>query len=302
LTEDGAMNAGNWTMRFCLAMALSLTALTAWASGVREMRKQAEASMLLTGSVEVARDGSLRSYRLDQPEKIDSAIREFVDGNIKSWSFAVDSLPPGVSANATILNDMSILVVAKPLEGDKFSLRLAASYFSPKNPEPGTGFAYKHIKPPEYPSKAVYARVQGKVFLLVKLAADGAVEDAIAEQVNLSVVASNEKEMEKWRTVLATSALNAVKRWTFTVPTQGKQAGQPSFLVRVPVTYEILPRKQEAYARWVPYIPGPRHANQWEQADANPGFAPDALAANGGVYSDGGLRLKSPLQGTANGG
>jgi TonB family protein len=296
------MNAGNWTMRFCLAITLTLTALTTWASGTKEMRKQAEASMLLTGSVEVARDGSLRSYQLDQPEKIDSAIRDFVDSNIKSWSFAVDSLPPGVSANATILNDMSILVVAKPLEGDKFSLRLAASDFSPRNPQAGTGFAYKHIKPPEYPSSAVRARVQGRVFLLVKLAADGAVEDAIAEQVNLGVVASSEKEMERWRTVLATSALNAVKRWTFTVPTRGQQASQSSFLVRVPVAYDILPKRKEEYGKWVTYIPGPRHANQWEQADANPGFAPDALAANGGVYSNGGLRLKSPLQRTANGG
>lgn len=296
------MNAGNRAMRFCLAVALTLTAFAAWAGGVREMRKQAEASMLLTGSVEVARDGSLRSYQLDQPEKIDSAIRDFVESNIKNWSFAVDTLPPGVSANATILSDMSILVVAKPLEGDTVSLRLAGSYFSPKNPEAGTGFAYKHKKPPEYPTKALYARVQGSVFLLVKVAVDGAVEDAIAEQVNLSVVASNEEEMEKWRTVLATSALNAVKRWTFSVPTQGEQASQPFFLVRVPVVYGLLPKKPEEYGKWVTYIPGPRHANQWEQADANPGFAPDALAANGGVYSNGGLRLKSPLKETANGG
>jgi TonB family protein len=295
------MNAGNWTMRFCLAIALTLTAFSAWGS-VSEVRKQAEASMLLTGTVEVARDGSLRSYQLDEPEKIDSAIRDFVDRNIRSWSFAVGPVPPGVSASATIVNAMNILVVAKPLEGDAYSLRLAASYFSPKNPEPGTEFAYKSIKPPVYPTQAVYARVKGKVFLLVKLSADGTVEDAIAEQVNLGVAAANEKEMERWRRVLATSALNAVKRWTFTVPTQGEQAGQPSFLVRVPVEYEINPKKHTEYGEWVPYVPGPRQANQWEQADANPGFAPDALAANGGVYSNGGLRLKSPLQGAADGG
>lgn len=296
------MNARNFAVCVGLMVALALTSLTAWAGGYSEVRKQAEASMVVTGSVEVNLDGSLRSYQLDQPEKIDQSIRDFLDRNIKAWSFTADSLPPGVSANATVLNTMSLLVVAKPLEDDTYSLQLAASYFSPKDPEPGTGFEYKDIKAPRYPDEAVRARVGGKVFLLVKLDGDGTVEDAIAEQVNLNVVARNEKEMERWRTVLATSALKAVKRWTFVVPTRGKVASQPFFLARVPVEYEINPKKKEEYGKWTPYIRGPRHANQWEQADESPGFAPDALAANGGVYSNGGLRLKSPLQGSANGG
>lgn len=298
------MNAGNLAVRFCLAVALTLIAFAASAKGVTEMRKQAEASMLLTGTLEVALDGSLRSYQLDHQEKIDPAIRDFVESNIKSWTFTVDSLPPGAPSNATILNNMSILVVAKPVEGDTFTLRLAASNFWPKNPNAGSGFEYKDIKPPEYPSSAVRARVEGKVFLLVKLAPDGVVEDAIAEQVNLAVLARSEKEMERWRNVLATSALNAVKQWTFSVPDQRKQASLSSLLVRVPVEFNIRRDRleEEEYGRWAAYIPGPRQPNPWEQADDNPGFAPDALAAHGGVYSGGGLRLKSPLHGTASGG
>ncbi|HET9031329.1 MAG TPA: energy transducer TonB [Dokdonella sp.] len=296
------MNARNFAVRIGLVVALALTSFTAWAGGDSEVRKQAEASMVLTGSVEVNLDGSLRSYQLDQPEKIDPSIRDFLDRNIKAWSFAVDSLPQGVSAPATVLNSMSILVVAKPLDGDTYTLQLAASYFSPKDPEPGTEIAYKAIKAPRYPDEAVRARVGGKVFLVVKVAADGTVDDAMTEQVNLNAVAHNEKEMERWRAVLANAALKAVKRWTFVVPTRGKEAGQPFFLARVPVEYEINPKKQEEYGKWAPYVRGPRHANQWEQANKNPGFAPDAVAANGGVYSNAGLRLKSPLQGSANGG
>jgi len=296
------MNAKISAVGFWLIVALALTTLTARADGASEVRKEAEASMLLTGSVEVGLDGSLRGYQLDQPEKIESTIRDFVDRNIKNWSFAVGPLPQGVSANATIVNTMSILVVAKPMDADTYTLCLAASYFSPKNPEPGSEVAYKKVTQPAYPKEAVYAKVEGKVYLLVKVAANGAVEDAIAEQVNLGVVANSEKEMEKWRTVLATAALRSVKHWKFSVPTRDDPSSQPFFLARVPVSFSIRNRKHAAYGEWAPYVPGPRHANQWELAGDNPGFAPDALAANGGVYSNNGLRLKSALQETVDGG
>ena len=296
------MNAGSVVVRFSLMMAFALVAASAWAGGVSELRKQAEASMLLTGSVEVARDGSLRRFELDQPEQIDPAIRDFVERNIRSWTFAVDSLPAGVAANATIVNSMSLLVVAKPIEGDTFSLRLAASYFSAKAPEPDTKVRYAGMSPPEYPFNAVRARVSGKVFLLVKIDRDGKVEEAIAEQVNLRAVAHSEKEMERWRNVLAQASLAAVKRWKFTIPTRGEQALHASFLFRVPIDFNVGRAKEPKYGQWTPDIPGPRHSNPWEKADDIPGFAPDALAANGGIYSNDGLRLKTPLQGTADGG
>ena len=299
------MKAGHWVVRGWLATALALMAFTASAGSAKEIRKQAEASVLLTGTVEVAADGSLRGYRLDHPEMIDAPVRDLIDRNVKSWSFEVDSLPDGVPANATIVNTMSILVVAKKLENDDYALRLAGSYFSPKENEPGTELTYKRHTPPTYPFDAVRARVTGKVYLLVKVGRDGKVEDAMAEQVNLGVVAWNEKEMERWRNVLAASSLKAVKQWTFTVPTRGEQADQPYFLARVPIEYDIHPEgtaKPSKYGEWATYIPGPRSPNPWDKVEDNPGFAPDALAANGGVYTGGGLRLKSPLQATVDGG
>lgn len=299
------MNASRVAVRFVLMVTLAWAATSAWAGGASELRKQAKASVLLTGTVEVAPDGSLRSYRLDHPEMIDAPVLELIDRNVKRWSFEVDSLPDGVPANATIVNTMSILVVAKKLENNAYALRLAGSYFSPKDQQPGTELAYKRHMPPTYPFDAVRARVTGKVYLLVKVGRDGTVEDAMAEQVNLGAVASTEKEMERWRNVLAASALRAVKQWTFTVPTRGEPADQPYFLARVPVEYSIhgsRTAKPRKYGEWATYIPGPRHPNSWEAVEDNPGFAPDALAANGSMYTGGGLRLKSPLQGTVDGG
>ena len=295
------MNTTRYVIRFWLMMALMLIPLAAAADSISDLRKQTEVSMLLTGSVEVGLDGSLRGYQLDQPEEIDPSVRDFVERNIKGWSFTVGALPKGVSGNAVILNSMSILVVAKPVERDTFQVRLAAAHFIPKNPEPETQFGYKDQIAPRYPKEAVRAGVGGTVFLAVKVAADGSVEDAIAEQVNLNVMARTEKEMTRWRTVLAASALKAARNWTFVVPTRGKRADQPFFVVRAPVEYEVGPKKRRQYAEWAPYIRGPRQANPWERADDNASFAPDALAANGGVYSNDGLHLKSPLQGTANG-
>jgi hypothetical protein len=296
------MNAGKVAVRVSLMMAFAWAAASAWAGGYTDLRKQVEASMLLTGTVAVAKDGSLRRFELDHPDQIDPAIRDFVERNIKSWSFAVDSLPADVPANATVVNSMSILVVAKPIEGDTFSLRLAASYFSAKDPEPDTEVRYASMKPPEYPVSAVRAGVSGKVFLLVKIDHDGKVEEAIAEQVNLRAVAENEKQMNRWRNVLAQASLEAVKRWKFTIPTRGGQALHASFLARVPIDFNFERAKQPEYGQWAPYIPGPRHPNPWENAEDNRGFAPDALAANGGIYSNDGLRLRTPLQGTADGG
>ena len=279
------MNASSGSMRISLAMALTLISFTAFGNGARELRKQAEASMLLTGTVEVTQQGALRSFQLDHPEQIELVVRDFVERNMKGWSFEVGPLPEGISASATIRNSMSILVVAKPVEGDTYELRLGAIHFRPKDPEAGTEFGYGKNRAPVYPRVAGNARVEGKVFLLIKISPDGTVADVLAEQVNLGVVARNEKEMERWRAMLAASAVKAARLWTFTIPTRGELAHKPFHLVRVPVEYSIQRSKQPGYGEWASYIPGPRHLNQWEHAEDNPGFAPDALAANGGVYS-----------------
>lgn len=296
------MNAGKVAVCFSLMMAFVCAAASAWANGTSELRKQAEASMLLTGSVEVAQDGSLRRYELDHREQIDPLVRDFVERNIKSLSFEVGSLPAGVSPTATIRNSMSVLVVAKPVEGNTYSLRLAGSNFNAAEPEPGTQLGYANMRPPAYPQAAVAAGVKGKVYLMVKVGRDGAVEDAIAEQVNLGVVARNEKEMERWRKVLAQAALGAVKRWTFVYPTRGEQADKPFIVARVPIEYFLRPGTKPKHGEWATYVPGPRQANPWDPANDNRRFAPDALAANGGLYSNDGLCLKTPLQGTADGG
>lgn len=281
------------SLRCLLAVTLMLASLGARA-GSSEIRRQGEASVLLTGIVEVAPDGALRDYRLDQPGKIDVTVREFLDGNIHRWKFAVDSLPVGTPANAIVVDTMSLLVVARPLDNDQYQLRLAAVNFEPKEPVPGTQVAYKSLKKPDYPKSAAAAGAQGTVYLLLKVGADGSFQDGIAEQTNLRGVASNESEMERWRKVLATTALAAARRWTFVIPSPVGKAPSPWLVVRAPVDFS-LSRKKVPYGQWVAYIPGPRLPNPW-QAVANPGFAPDALPADGRLYSSNGVRLSTPLQ------
>ena len=240
------MNAGRKAARFSLMIAF-VWAASAWAGGPSELRKQVEASMVLTGSVDVAQDGSVRRYELDHPEQIDPVVLDFVERNIRSWSFDVGSLPAVISPTATIRNSMSILVVAKAIDDKTYSLRLVGSNFNAVNPEPGTRLRHAKMTPPTYPQAAAAARVKGKVYVMVKVGRNGVVEDAIAEQVNLGVVARNEIEMKRWRKMLAASALGAVKQWKFVYPTRGEQADEPFIVARVRVEYSLRPGTQAKY-------------------------------------------------------
>ena len=56
-----------------IGMALAACAGLALAGGPREVRKQTEASMLVTGTIVIEPDGHVRSYQVDQPEKLPTA-------------------------------------------------------------------------------------------------------------------------------------------------------------------------------------------------------------------------------------
>jgi hypothetical protein len=136
----------------------------------------------------------------------------------------------------------------------------------------------------------------GTAYLVLKIGRDGRVADAVAEQVNLRVVAS-EKNMARLRKLFAGAALAGAKKWTFNPPTIGEEADDPYWSVRVPVAFFTdhlqLPKDTE----WHSYVPGPRNPIPWRSEQ--PTDSPDALAA-GGVYplDNNGPRLLTPLGGS----
>ena len=130
---------------------------------------------------------------------------------------------------------------------------------------------------------------------MVKIGRDGRVEDVVAEQVNLQVVAS-ERAMQNWRDMLTDASVVAAKKWTFAPPVKGKDVDEPYWSARVPVEFIAPGSEQHIAGQWESYVPGPRALIPWRSGDD--GVGADAVAS-GGVHPIGrGPRLLTKLGGT----
>lgn len=284
------MKRGVW-----LAMILWAFAAGAFAAGKDEVRKQAESSMLVTGTVDIDAEGHVERHALDKREALPPAVVELIDRHAPGWRFEpvlVDGRP--VKARAK----MSLRLVASRLADDAFQLRIQSGVFG----DDGTAAREQRVtsgkmRPPEYPPDAYRVGVQGTVYLVLRIGRDGKVEDAVAEQVNLTVVGT-EEQMRSGREALAGAAMKAARRWQFVPPTAGSEVDAEFWSVRVPVEFALTDRvgsKQGKYGQWDAYIPGPRQTAPWILEELNASDSPDSYAANG-VHTVGeGLRLLTPL-------
>ncbi|HAU81082.1 MAG TPA: TonB-dependent receptor, partial [Stenotrophomonas sp.] len=53
----------------------------------REVREQAEASMVLTGEIDIGTEGQVEAFRLDKPDQVDEGIVRFVERAVHTWRF-----------------------------------------------------------------------------------------------------------------------------------------------------------------------------------------------------------------------
>jgi hypothetical protein len=183
------------------------------------------------------------------------------------------------------------------MDDKRYKLYLAGAHFDPE------GVPFKDTGPrrtrPHYPMQAIRERVSGTVYLVLKVDPQGHVIDAMAEQVNLRV-AGDERQMERFRGLLANSALEAARTWTFDPRLLGESAGD--HYVAMPVSYWLsnaqLPSSPDAPAHWDVYIPGPRKAVPWFDAGRVFAGSVDALPDDGVYVLDPhGLQLKTKLSG-----
>lgn len=281
------MRKGNW-----LALVLIWVSSLAWASGgPGAVRKQIEASLLVTGSIDIATDGRVGGYQLDQAERLPPAVTELLGSRVKQWRFEpvlVDGKP--VRARTR----MQLRLIAKPTGEDQYLVRVAGANFGEaRDGESPTSRGDK--KAPRYPEVAARAGVGGTTYLVLRIGRDGRVEDVVAEQVNLRVVA-NERDMQRLRDLLAQSAVTAARAWEFNPPVRGAEVDARFWSVRVPVDF-VAPdqRVPNQAGEWTAYVPGPRRPVPWRDWD-DAKLSPDAVAA-GGVYPDRptGPQLLTPL-------
>lgn len=270
------------------------------AGSVAAVRQQVESSMLVGGDIHIETDGSVSALQLRQEDKLPEGVIKLVRDNALQWRFepiAVDGKPVRAIA------PMNLRVIARKLEGGSYEISLRGVSFQKYDAVDSHSVTSSAMTPPRYPEAAFRAGATGSVYLLVRVGRDGKVEDAFAEQVNLTFL-SRESDQRRFREVFAKNAVDAAKRWTFQVPTEGDSAAQPYWNVRVPVSYAIGNSRDnkgaETYGRWTSYVAGPRESAPWRTQDQNTDASPDTLA-DGGVYmadSNTGPRLLTPLQGS----
>ena len=283
------MKYGIW---FALVLALCGTSAET-SAGKAEVRKQAETSMLVTGSIVIEKDGSAGAHNLDQPDKLPPLVIKLIGKALPQWRFepvVVDGQI--VRARAT----MGLRVIASRLEDGNYQLRIGSASFGDEE----KAAADKHIAnprkkltPPSYPPAAYMANISGTVYLLVKVNEHGDVDDVATEQVNLTVL-GNERQMERGRKLLSDASVAVARKWQFNVPTRDDLGEDGYLVVRVPVDFQLWDRKKIKYGQWAAYIPGPRQRPVWADVEDD-SQSPDAMIA-GETYPVGsGPRLLTPL-------
>lgn len=274
--------------RFVLAALLAACMVPAQAQTAKAAREQVEASMLVTGTLDIGADGSVLSYLIDKREKIPAYVTDIIDRAAMTWRF----VPHEVEGQPVIARArMTLRMHARPLGGGDFEVSIANATFGERDPDRSDFVSSTDLKPPRYPFDTLRRGGQGTVYVVLQVDRNGQVADAVIEQVNLRNVA-NARTLDDVRKRFADAVLRAAKTWTFVTPTTGKHVDDPFWSLRVPVefTYE---EASENYGKWLGYVPGPRQPVPWIRHGDNGGN--DALAA-GALHQVGtGFKLLTPL-------
>jgi len=273
--------------RFLSTLTLLLLCGAALAAGPAAVRKRVEASMLVTGTIEVAPDGTVSGYTLDRAKDLPPVATDIIGKTAPRWTFQpvlLNGKPVAAKAK------MSLRLLARPLGDGNFNVSVRSVYFGERK----SSLQRDMSERPRYPQTAIHARVAGTVYLLLRLDRAGKVQDAIAEQVNLEAIDSD-NGLSHWRQTLANSSLEAARHWTF-APAQASDQ-EPYRIVRVPVAYHLSPWGQtppDTYGQWQGYLPGPVEPAPWFDRDKMLSGDPDALPGDG-VYGKPSLSLLTPL-------
>ncbi|NYZ61148.1 protein tonB [Luteimonas deserti] len=276
-----------------VAVSLAGVAPDADAQTARQARQEVEASMLVTGHVDIDAGGGVIAHAVDEPGKLPPHVVALIDRFVPSMRFEPVT---DASGSAPARAKMALRLVATPAGNGEMNMRIASAHFGDKRSEddPSEVRAARMV-PPRYPQEIAMMGGTGTVYLLIKVGRDGSAQDVVAEQVNLTALGTG-SQMQTIRTRLAKAAIDAAKRWQFTPPTEGLEAERSYWVVRTPVTYSLDRAREPAYGTWGAYHPGPRTSPDWA-APTPEGFSPDAVAAGGLTPETSRYRLVTPLEG-----
>ena len=247
--------------------------------------------MLVTGSVDIERDGSVGGHAFDKAEALPKGVVDMIDGAMKTWRFEpVTADGHAIAARSSF----SLRVVGKQLDDGNYALRIAGVRFG-KGDDDTIPRRRGRLAPPRYPEDAVRNGVGGTVYLVLRIGRDGNVEDVIAQQVNLRVAATPQGNGALPRAVRGYQRRRRHAGGASIHRRRPRAADASSWSVQVPVDFFLPERPPTVYGRWEAYVPGPRVPVPWRTDAEGAHGSADAVAA-GGVYSDSdnGPRLLTP--------
>jgi hypothetical protein len=242
------------------AVALLAAASGAVAGSGEASRARPELSMELRGTIDIRPDGSVAGFTLEDAGKVPPAVASLVDRKVLQWKFEsvqADGKPTAVRTQGVLR------IVAKPQQDGGYAAGIQSARFSggaAKN-DPSRLSVREKNPPLAYPSFGLLRGMSGDVYVALKLGPDGKVIDGIVQKVNLTASAT-EAQMAKARRILADSTLEAVRNWTYNVPTQGEEAGLPYWIGVLPVIFDS-DGDAPSYGEWRAYLPGPCTEVPW---------------------------------------
>lgn len=271
-----------------LGILLAVTAMTVQASSTRGL----ESSAVVDGSIVLAKDGTVQAVTIDDEAKYGKPIADLVRKTARQWLFypVIRNGEPVVAKSS-----MYVRVVLSKMPDGNYSVRIKGATFGDMNSKSTEAVRNAEVNKnlsPRYPKDAIRARVQGTVYLALRVDRSGRVTDAVAEQVNLENTGS-ENLLSRFRQIMAKASLDAARRWRYVVPTTGPLARQNSWTVHVPIRYSLnfigRPKNESV---WETYVPGPYTPAPWND---KPDVATADIVSAGGIRTDGeGPILRSP--------
>lgn len=287
------------SIRYVLGAALLVAGGVALAAGPAAVRRQIEATMLVTGKIQIDGEGKVTGFAFDQKEQLPTGVVGMLDKAVPTWKFEpvqVAGRPVNVST------DMSVRLVAKKLDDNNYSLAIRGASFGghaehkhkvlkpeQKSAPAVAGMCAANMQPPRYPEIAARNGVASNVYLLLKLDREGSVLDVMAEQVNLKVV-SDENSMARWRRMFMEVSVAQARKWCIPPSNEDLADADTYRVVRVPVLFHLDPLPR--YGQWEAYVPGPRMDDPWSEDDSEGvAFSPDTLLPGRAYLAGSGLKL-----------
>lgn len=254
--------------------------------------------MHVTGTIVIEPDGQVGNVSFSS--NFDPAVRAGLEAKMHDWKFA----PIRVGGVARRAETGFEVRLAGEKAGDGYVVRMDGTSFDgiAKNavlpdgvPAPITA---RRMAPPSYPQDLMMSGKTGRVRLVIRVAADGHVEDVVAAQSLAFDFRGREPESSARKSirVFERNAIIAARRWTFNVPPGTAERGAEAMTVATDVEY-VLKYDTSVAGQWVPVQRAPSRTIGWLPRDRADSAVSNAGSAGTVAGLESPYRLLTPVNG-----